>query len=360
MEFLNHNMNMRTADFDYQLDESLIAQAPSPRRTESGLMSLDRATGRVCHHVFCDISDLLRPGDLLVLNNTAVAPARFFCARRSGGRIEGLFLKKLASGMWEVMLKNAGRCRRGERLTLVKDESVELELVENLGLGRWTVSPPASCDTMELLKRVGLPPLPPYIRRGPEGQPQDVNRYQTVYAQRPGAVAAPTAGLHFTPELLENLSRKGIGHTFVTLHVGMGTFMPVKVDNIAEHTMHEEWYELGTEAVEAINTARAEGRRVVAVGTTSVRVLESAARRRMPLESHEAWTNIFLYPPAQFMATDALITNFHLPKSTLLMLVSAFCQPGGKGGIDIIRLAYAQAIERRYRFFSYGDAMLIE
>lgn len=350
---------MKTSNFDYELDASLIAQNPSPARSDSRLLTLERSTGQLRDLRFSDLPRLLREGDLLVMNDTAVIPARFFCTRQSGGRIEGLFIKEHPGGCWEAMLKNAGKCRPGERLAAARAPGVVLELVENIGAGRWLLRPMVPGGFIELLGQIGLPPLPPYIKRDSAGWPGDVERYQTVYASRPGAVAAPTAGLHFTPQLLEQLAQNGISSVFVTLHVGMGTFLPVKTEQLAEHDMHEEWYEISASAAQAINAARSSGGRVIAVGTTSVRVLESAARGGMPLKEGSGWTKIFLYPPAAFLAVDGLITNFHLPRSTLLMLVSAFCQPGGVNGLDVIRKAYHHAVGQRYRFFSYGDAMLI-
>jgi len=362
-------MEPTASDFDYPLDPALIAQQPLCRRDESRLMVLRRKTGRTELRVFADLPSLLRPGDVLVVNNTRVIPARFFCRRPTGGRIEGLFLQQHpsdeTSGQWSVLLKGAGRCRIGERLGLVGAEgTVELELLESRGEGQWllAVHPPA--PAAEILARAGHTPLPPYIRR-PAGSDQaaeasDRDRYQTVYAASDGAVAAPTAGLHFTPEILAALAARGIEILAVTLHVGLGTFAPVKVESLADHQMHSEWYEMPAATAAALNAARDERRRIVAVGTTSVRVLESVIGPGGRFEARSGWTDIFLYPPAEFRATDAMITNFHLPRSTLLMLVSAFCRPGRTDGLSMIRAAYARAAAERMRFFSYGDAMLIE
>lgn len=354
-------------DFSFNLPEELIAQQPAERRDACRLMRLDRQTGRPSHHVFSDLPELLREGDLLVLNNTRVIPCRFAARRPTGGQIEGLFLRVLAEGAWSVLLKNAGRCRAGEVLALA-DGVHSLLLKSNEGAGQWVVEPRPMASAEQLLERIGQMPLPPYIRRpivaadAPDtlqAERRDREDYQTVFARVPGAVAAPTAGLHFTPELLAKLESRGIQQTQVTLHVGLGTFLPVKAATLAEHTMHSEWYEISAPAAQAITEARRSGRRVVAVGTTAVRVLESAARRG-PLAPHTAWTDIFLYPPAEFALIDALITNFHLPGSTLIMLVSAFCSPGRLEGREMLLSAYAQAVESRYRFFSYGDAMLVE
>jgi S-adenosylmethionine:tRNA ribosyltransferase-isomerase len=350
-------MDLLVDDFDYPLPQRCIAQAPLERRDRSRLMVLSRA-GDVAHHIFHDLPRLLRAGDLLVLNDTRVIPARFEARRASGGRVEGLFVALRPQGNWEVMLRGAGSCTAGQELSIA-DCRVRLRLVENLGQGHWLVCPQEPTDAFELLQRVGQTPLPPYIRR--KADPGDRGRYQTVYAGPPGAVAAPTAGLHFTAELLTELERAGVGACRLTLHVGPGTFLPVKCPKVNDHHMHAERYELTAWCAEAINAARREGRRVVAVGTTSLRVLETLARLRPgeALEPAAGWTDIFIYPPANVTGADALVTNFHLPRSTLMMLVSAFVCPGGMGGIKIIRDAYAQAVEAGYRFFSYGDAMLI-
>ncbi len=357
-------MDLKTSDFDFFLDETLIAQKPAPQRDASRLMVLDRRDGQVTHHVFADIVDLLRNDDLLVVNDTRVIPARFVCRRATGGRIDGLFCGEPAAGQWEVMLRNARRCRPGEALELAGSGGVSLVLGENLGKGRWLVEPQPPGAAEDILARAGATPLPPYIHRS-DADPdrdddEDRRRYQTVYAERPGAVAAPTAGLHFTHDLLEALARKGVRTARVTLHVGPGTFAPVVSDDPADHQMHSEWYQLSTHAADAINAARAAGRRVVAVGTTSVRVLETAAAQGLPLSARSGETDIFIYPPAEFRLVDVLITNFHLPCSTLLMLVAAFCSPGDTSGVEMILSAYRQAVASKYRFYSYGDAMLIE
>ena len=420
-------MEPLASDFDYPLDAALIAQQPLPRRDDSRLMVLSRRTGQSELRVFADLPRLLRAGDLLVVNNTRVIPARFFCRRGSGGRIEGLFLRQrkencglriadcglrmprqqmrqqespellgglgASLGEWVVLLKGANRCRIGERLELLGGGGIVLELLANQGDGQWLVASRPPAPAAEVLAKAGHTPLPPYIRRprglAPESRvptsvgicrdegacPRlsrlagtaapvaffaDRDRYQTVYAAADGAVAAPTAGLHFTPELMADLVARGVEIAAVTLHVGLGTFAPVKVENLAEHRMHSEWYEMPAATASALNAARQAGRRIVAVGTTSVRVLESVISPEGLFEPRTGWTDIFIYPPASFLAADALITNFHLPRSTLLMLVSAFCCPGGTGGIEMIRAAYARAAAERFRFFSYGDAMLIE
>jgi S-adenosylmethionine:tRNA ribosyltransferase-isomerase len=351
---------LKTSDFDYPLEPELIAQRPAGRREASRLMRLFRGSGAVEHRRFSELPELLRPGDLLVLNDTRVVPAKLAARRRTGGRIDGLFCREIRPGRWEVLLRGAGRCRPGEPLALDADAAVTMTIDENLGAGRYVVrvTPPRPAEA--LLDRIGAAPLPPYIRRPADMTDEaDRQRYQTVYASRPGAVAAPTAGLHFTEKLLADLARCGIQTATVTLHVGPGTFLPVKAERPRDHPMHAEWYELPPEAARDVAQARREGRRVVAVGTTSVRVLETVATGG-ELRGASGWTDLFIHPPASFRAVDALITNFHLPRSTVLMLVAAFCDPGGTGGVEVVLRAYAEAQRRRYRFYSYGDAMLIE
>ena len=357
-------MALKPDDFDFELPPELIAQRPPARRDASALLHLDRASGLRADRGFNQLPQLLGRGDLLVMNDTLVIPARFRCTRSTGGKVEGLFLRASDSGQWEVMLKNAGKCRPGESLAMIADDPDDLgsiELVENLGQGRWLATPTGDGDFLEILQAVGTTPLPPYIHRDPrDDDSNDRQRYQTVYASRPGAVAAPTAGLHFTGELLDALTDAGISTCCLTLHVGAGTFLPVKTDDLAGHRMHTEVYELSAETARAINAARDEGRRIVAVGTTVVRVLETLSARSDRVAPASGTTDIFIYPPAEFRSVDALITNFHLPRSTLLMLVSAFCSPGATDGVEMILAAYRHAVESEYRFFSYGDAMLIE
>jgi S-adenosylmethionine:tRNA ribosyltransferase-isomerase len=354
-------MTLCTDDFDYPLNPNRIAQEPVEPRDHSRLMRLDRFSGAVEHRHFYELPGLLRNDDLLVVNDTRVIPARFFCRRPTGGRIEGLFLREMRPGRWDVMLKGAARCKEGETLSL-DDAQAELTLIENQGQGRWRLGVQPDKPAVDILDAAGRTPLPPYIRRvAASSDTADRDHYQTLYAQRPGAVAAPTAGLHFTRRVLDELSARGLERAEVTLHVGLGTFAPVKVDALEKHPMHSEWYELSRQAATKIRDARAAGRRIVAVGTTSVRVLESAARAGAnELSSRRGWTDLFLYPPAEFHVTDALITNFHLPRSTLLMLVAAFCDPGGEAGLETILHSYEIAQREAYRFFSYGDAMLIE
>lgn len=348
------NADMKTLAFDYDLPSHLIAQEPSAQRDHSRLLVARRGTASLSHHVFHELPELLDPGDLLVLNDTRVLPARLLGRRaKTGGRWEGLFLRQQPEGWWELLCQTRGRLTVGETV-LVEPGPLALTLVGRTGDGHWLAQPgdvPASVPFSEILARHGQVPLPPYIRKGRAG-PDDQDRYQTVYAQRMGAVAAPTAGLHFTPALFERLRQHGVAWTFVTLHVGLGTFQPIQVEDVSAHRMHREWGDLSLQASEAIHACRARGGRVVAVGTTSVRVLETVTAAG-PLRPWSGETDLFIYPPYTFQAVDALITNFHLPRTSLLLLVSAF------GGIDLIRQAYKTAVEQEYRFFSYGDAMLI-
>jgi len=355
------------SDFDYDLPPDRIAQEPARPRDAARLLVLDRRTGEVAHHRFGELSDLLRPDDLVVLNEARVIPAAFTARRASGARIEGCFLRALEGGEWEVLLAGRGRLRPRETLGLVDaagDVRAEVELTERGEGGVWRVRPRGDVEALALLEAIGRPPLPPYIRRsGPEDPRLRLDRadYQTVYARRDGAVAAPTAGLHFTPTVLARLAERGIEGTRVTLDVGLGTFQPIRALRLAEHRMHEEHFEISAESAAAINRARAAGRRVVAVGTTTVRALESAAPSRRAGTAQEGggvraaceWTRLFIYPPYRFRVVDALVTNFHLPRTTLLALVCAFA------GREHVLAAYAEAIRAGYRFYSYGDAMLI-
>lgn len=347
------------AELDYELPERLIAQVPADRRTDSRLLVLDRATGELLDYRFSDLPQLLQPSDLLVLNNTRVLPAKFRLQRRTGGRIDGLFLHERGVGAWEVMLRNASRLKADEPLDFVGREPSCPWIVrarEHLGHGRWVVSVEPGDGAVEILARVGWSPLPPYIHRSADdsdGDRLDTERYQTVYARQPGAVAAPTAGLHFTGQLLDDLARRGVERVEVTLHVGLGTFSPVTVDDLADHEIHAEWFSLDAAVARRINEHRAAGGRVVAVGTTSVRVLESCVDPDGRLKPQSGWTRVFCYPPYRFRGVDALLTNFHLPRSTLLALVMAFA------GVERVRQAYRHAVAQEHRFFSYGDAMLI-
>jgi S-adenosylmethionine:tRNA ribosyltransferase-isomerase len=346
---------MQTSELQYDLPTELIAQRPVEPRDASRLMIVDRNSGTWRHAKFAEIVGCFTSGDCLVRNTTKVIPAKFAARRESGAQIGGLFLREIAPGQWSALLSNTRRVRDGEWLQM--DGGPWRIAIESRGeRGECTVrvDPPAAATVV--LEAVGETPLPPYIRRDDETKDavraEDRSRYQTVFAQSPGAVAAPTAGLHFTPELLSAIESRGVAMADVTLHVGMGTFQPIEVDNLRDHVMHREWYELTDGAAATIARTREQGGRIVAVGTTSVRVLESVAAVTT-IQAASGWTDILIYPPYSFGATDALLTNFHLPGSTLLALVCAFA------GRDLTLAAYADAVRERYRFFSYGDAMLI-
>ena len=342
---------MSTPWFDYDLPPHLIAQEPLQRRDQSRLLCLGRLTGAVEHRHFHELPDLLRPGDLLVLNDTRVVPARLVGKReRTGGRWEGLFLRATPEGLWEMLARTRGYPREGEALA-VGPGPLRLVLRGRTADRHWLVEPVPPGSFAELLARHGRMPLPPYIRKG-QARDDDRERYQTVFAERPGAVAAPTAGLHFTPELFERLRERGVETARVTLHVGLGTFEPVRAADPAAHRMHAEWCEVPPATVAAVRACRDRGGRVLAVGTTVVRTLESAARGG-ELVPRAGETDLFIRPPYAFRTIDGLITNFHLPRTTLLLLVGAFA------GVENLRRAYAEAIAREYRFYSYGDAMLI-
>lgn len=348
------------ADLEYDVPPELIAQTPTARRQDARLLVLERGGNRLEDRSITDLPGLLRPGDLLVLNDTQVLPAKFSARRRTGGTLTGLFLVEEEPGSWRVLLRGARRVRVGETLTLPSrfGAPVHLELKESYGHGEWcgAVSPIGPPE--ELLARVGETPLPPYIRRAqPDAATEDADRirYQTVFARTPGAVAAPTAGLHLTAELMESIRDLGVELAYVTLHVGIGTFQPLRTPELDKHVMHTERYQLPKETSKAVAACRERGGRVVAVGTTSVRVLESAARfdAARTVEPRSGTTDLFIYPPYRFGVVDALLTNFHWPQSTLLALVMALA------GVERIKGAYRHALERRYRFFSFGDAMFI-
>jgi S-adenosylmethionine:tRNA ribosyltransferase-isomerase len=358
---------MRTDEFDFELPEELIAQSPAIARDQSRLLVLQRRTGKVEHRRFPELLNYLRAGDVLVLNDSKVIPARLRGVNRAtGGRFEFLLLEENSTNDWWAMVRPGKRARVGSRIILSdrhgKPSDVEVTVTGTNDAGHRRLRFSGVPEILARLDGLGEVPLPPYIRRdGPAGaQSEDRERYQTVFAQPAGSVAAPTAGLHFTEAILERVRSLGVTVCFVTLHVGFGTFALVKSETIARHAMHEERYELGVETASAVNDAKAAGRRIFAVGTTALRVLESvAAKHRGQLEAGAGRTRIFLYPPAGFRIVDALLTNFHLPRSTLLMLASAFAAPGETRGRDLVLSAYGEAIRGRYRFFSYGDAMLI-
>ncbi len=338
---------LRLSDFDYELPEALIAQEPCPVRDGSRLMVLDRKTGAVSHRIFSDITDHLMQGDLLVLNDTRVFPCRLLAKKTGGGRAEIFLLSELGLNLWTALVK--GGPGTGKRMVLAS--GAEAEIVQEHADGTRTIRFHGVADLRAVLGEVGMVPLPPYIKREPVES--DRERYQTVYAARDGAVAAPTAGMHFSLGLLERLAGKGIETATVTLHVGPGTFQPVRADRIVEHRMLPEEYAISTDAAQRINRAKNEGRRVIAVGTTSVRTLETAARASGTVAAGGGQSDLFIYPGFEFRVTDGIITNFHLPKSTLLMLVSAFA------GRERILSAYRTAVGEKYRFYSYGDAMII-
>ncbi len=360
---------MKTSDFDFDLPQELIAQHPAKHRTDSRLMVFRRPDGNVEHHFFSELPQLLREGDLLILNDTRVIPARLKAVRDTGREFEILLLEMISPSCWKAMVRHGKEASKGIPLRLLDHQSQPTDVIaeicgKDIENGTYSVRFTRNGEEIDLntcLADLGSVPLPPYIERAPE--PEDVVRYQTVFAHYPGSVAAPTAGLHFSKNLLKELQNKGVQIQYVTLHVGAGTFAPVKTENLTEHPMHEEPFILTEETAAAIRQAKHEGRRVIPVGTTSMRVIESVARAQggtSELHGMTLRTKLFIYPPSPFYVADALITNFHFPKSTLLMLVSAFASPGKTDGRETILEAYREAVRQRYRFFSYGDAMLIQ
>ncbi len=340
---------MKTSDFYYDLPKELIAQDPLTNRSSSRLLHLDPATGQIEHGQFTDVIDYLNPGDCLVINNTKVLPARLIGHKEdTGAVIEILLLKRISGDVWETLVKPGKKCKVGARIVF-GDGSLKAEIVDIVEEGNRLVRFEFDGIFEEILDSLGEMPLPPYITH----KLQDKNRYQTVYAKETGSAAAPTAGLHFTKELLQAIKEKGINIAHVTLHVGLGTFRPVKVDDVTEHHMHSEYYMIEEDQAEIINQTKKNGKRVICVGTTSCRTLESAADSNGMLKACSGNTDIFIYPGYKFKIMDALITNFHLPESTLIMLVSAFA------GKENIMKAYNEAVKERYRFFSFGDAMII-
>jgi len=347
---------MRTDELDFNLPPELIAQVPPHDRPASRLLHYDVTHQHISHRIFSDLPALLCAGDLLVLNDAKVLPARIALRKITGGNVEGLFLSEESPGTWRVLLRDMGRARIGSVLTFASDASVELRLAEHVTEGEYrvTLHPPAPAS--DVLDRYGRMPLPPYIKRDKlhdDRDDLDRDRYQTTFAVAPGSVAAPTAGLHFTPDLLKQLHDAGIESTTITLHVGMGTFKPVITDTLDAHLMHTERYAISPATADAVNRAKAERRRVIAVGTTVARVLESQPTGRS-IEAITSETSIFIRPPYTWKHVDGLITNFHLPRSTLIALVAALVR------LDEQRRVYAEAIRERYRFFSYGDAMFID
>ena len=341
---------MKTDDFDFELPEELIAQEPILKRDSSRLMVVDKKTGSISHHVFTDIVDLLNKGDVLVLNDTKVIPARLFGIKENtNAHIEVLLLNNIENNIWSCLVKPAKRVKEGTIISfgdgLLKAKCLE---VDDEGIRK--IEFKYDGIFMEILDKLGTMPLPPYIKT----KLKDKDRYQTVYAKNIGSAAAPTAGLHFTNELLEKIKNKGIIICYVTLHVGLGTFRPVKVEDVSKHKMHSEYYEMNEETANILNKAKEEGRRIISVGTTSVRVLETVMNKYNYFCKCSGWTDIFIYPGYKFKGIDNLITNFHLPKSTLIMLVSALASR------EIILNAYNEAVKEKYRFFSFGDSMFIK
>ena len=340
---------MDVKDFYYDLPEELIAQDPLEKRSNSRLMVLDKKSGDVYHRHFYDIKEYLKPGDCLVVNNTKVIPARLYGSREStGGKVEILLLKRVSDDVWETLVKPGKKARVGDRIEF-GEGLLKAEIIDVVEEGNRLVRFEYEGIFEEILDQLGQMPLPPYITH----ELKDKDRYQTVYAKYDGSAAAPTAGLHFTKELLQEIKDMGVNIAEVTLHVGLGTFRPVKVENVLDHHMHSEFYMISQEAADMINATKDNGGRVISVGTTSTRTLESAADENGRLTAKSGWTEIFIYPGYKFKVIDALITNFHLPESTLVMLVSALA------GREHVLAAYAKAVEEKYRFFSFGDAMLI-
>lgn len=341
---------MKTSDFYYDLPKELIAQDPLEDRSSSRLLVLHRKSGRVEHRVFTDIVEYLKPGDCLVRNNTKVIPARLYGTRvDTGATIELLLLKRMENDVWETLVKPGKKARQGAVISF-GDGILTGEIIDVKEDGNRLIQFRYEGIFEEILDQLGQMPLPPYITH----QLEDKNRYQTVYAKHSGSAAAPTAGLHFTPELLEEIKAEGVEIAHVTLHVGLGTFRPVKADDILDHHMHSEFYRIEASEAEKINRAKESGHRVICVGTTSCRTVESAADENGKLKECSGWTEIFIYPGYKFKVLDCLITNFHLPESTLIMLVSALA------GREHVLAAYEEAVKERYRFFSFGDAMFIK
>jgi len=348
---------MKTRELDYELPKALIAQRPAEVRSQSRLLVLKRGGGEVVDSRFSQLGEYLQAGDCLVLNDTKVLPARFYGRRKSGAKLEGLFLGGAGDSGWQVMLKGMGKVKESEEIIL-KDknggDSVSAKIVEKLGAGKCLLKVSSDKSAEDILEEIGFAPLPPYIKRDSGvGQAQiDERRYQTVYARQAGAVAAPTAGLHFTDELMGQLKEAGVRFAYVTLHVGWGTFKPISAETVEEHKIHSEWFKVDEENARVINEAKEKGGRIIAVGTTSTRVLETIAEDSK-VSACSGQTELFIKPGYEFKMVDCLVTNFHLPRSSLLLLVGAFA------GLGEMLAAYKHAIEKRYRFYSYGDAMLI-
>ena len=341
------------SSYDYKLPQYLIAQHPAPKRDQSRMLFLDRKSGKISNRNFTEIVSLLPESSCLVINNTKVLPARIPGKRQSGGKIEALLIEENNNGDWSAIVRKAGRIKQGERLEFC-DGKLLAKAKERLEEGEWLLEFEETERLKERLEDVGLPPLPPYIERRNASDLQntkDRERYQTCFATEPGAIAAPTAGLHFTPEILTEIGNRGIDILEVTLHVGLGTFSSIDQEDIRKHKMHAEFFSVSSQTLRQLQVYQNNNKQMINVGTTSVRVLETLVRQNF--QESSGWTDIFIYPPCKFKMTDGLLTNFHLPKSTLMLLVSAFC------GRDLLLSAYQHAVAEKYRFFSYGDCMLI-
>ena len=343
----------KLSSYDYKLPQSLIAQHPAPKRDQSRMLFLERKSGKISNRNFTEIVSLLPESSCLVINNTKVLPARIPGKRQSGGKIEALLIEENNNGDWSAIVRKAGRIKQGERLEFC-DGKLLAKAKERLEEGEWLLEFEETERLKERLEDVGLPPLPPYIERRNASDLQntkDRERYQTCFATEPGAIAAPTAGLHFTPEILTEIENRGIDILEVTLHVGLGTFSSIDQEDIRKHKMHAEFFSVSSQTLRQLQVYQNNNKQMINVGTTSVRVLETLARQNF--QESSGWTDIFIYPPCKFKMTDGLLTNFHLPKSTLLLLVSAFC------GREFLLSSYQHAVAEKYRFFSYGDCMLI-
>ena len=353
---------MKTADFDFELPPDLIAQHPAPRREQSRMLVVRRQAGVLEHRYFSDLPQYLNEGDLLVVNNTRVIPARLFGRKPgTGGKVEILLLEEIRPGTWDILLHSSRRPKVGSLITLGNGQAVAI-LLSDGEKGRATIKIESERPWLEVLDEIGMPPLPPYIERSEiGGQRSDAERYQTVYAKYPGAVAAPTAGLHFTDEIFETLEMQGVKKAEVTLHVGLGTFRPVDTENVEDHRMEAERYIVPSETAKRIGEAKAGSGRIIAVGSTTVRTLETVAASHGRVIPCSGRSSLFIHPPYSFKVVDAMLTNFHLPKSTLIMMVCALAAQHGspQAGRDLVMRAYSEAVAQKYRFYSYGDCMLV-
>ena len=347
------SIDWKLSSYHYNLPESCIAQRPNSNRDQSRMLLLDRSKGIVSHLSFSEIITLLPENSCVVINNTRVLPVRLLGRRKTGASIEALLIEETGGGHWSAVVRKAGRIKQGERLDFFGGTICAVALERKNG-GEWILEFDESESLKERLEKVGLPPLPPYIKRHKSNEIQnaeDRERYQTCFASKPGAIAAPTAGLHFTPEILNSISDRGVEILEITLHVGLGTFIPIEKEDIREHNMHSEYFSISSNSLRKLQSIKRSQRPIISIGTTSVRVLETLALNNY--EKNYGWTDLFIYPPYNFRMVDGLLTNFHLPKSTLLIMVSAFY------GREKLLEAYRAAVKERYRFFSYGDCMLI-